>query len=351
VVTTLVTSESRSLTEVKLVVKNQGQPFLKVGLPAGASILSAEVAGEKVKPVQGTDGSRVPLLRPGLRISGPYQVSYVFMHAGAPFAQKGDSELSLPGMDIPISLLQWEVFLPETYKVKNFGGNAIPADRLPPATGTISTTDEEYSVMEQVGAWPIGADANMERLLPGQMGGILVDESEGGLPGASISVTNQSTGLSTSAYSDAAGRWVVSNLPSGTYKVTASLTGFQTSVLTDVRFDANRPLHLNRTLKIAARNETIEVSANDSRRESQRIDREAKKSAQMTENLVSSNVVNLQRRVTGILPIRVDVPRTGNSYKFVRPLVLDEETRVTFRYRSKQSIGSAIHIMQHRQGG
>src|SRR2546422_3550336 len=42
-------------------------PFLKVGLPAGAQLLSAEVAGEKVKPVEGKDGTRVPLLRAGFR--------------------------------------------------------------------------------------------------------------------------------------------------------------------------------------------------------------------------------------------------------------------------------------------
>jgi len=52
VVTTLVTTEGRSLTEVRLTIKNQAQPFLKVALPLGASILSAEVAGEKVKPVE-----------------------------------------------------------------------------------------------------------------------------------------------------------------------------------------------------------------------------------------------------------------------------------------------------------
>ncbi len=80
VVTTLVTSEGRSLTEVKLTVKNQAQPFLKVALPAGASILSADVAGEKVKPVQGPDGDRVPLLRPGYRPTGAYEISFVFMH-------------------------------------------------------------------------------------------------------------------------------------------------------------------------------------------------------------------------------------------------------------------------------
>src|SRR5581483_142301 len=46
--TTLVTAEGRSLTEVKLTVTNLSQPFLKVALPPGSSILSGEVAGAKV---------------------------------------------------------------------------------------------------------------------------------------------------------------------------------------------------------------------------------------------------------------------------------------------------------------
>ena len=45
--------------------------------------------------------------------------------------------------------------------------------------------------------------------------------------------------------------------------------------------------------------------------------------------------MNLQRRVAGILPVRVEVPRSGKSYRFVRPLVLEEETRITFQYKSK----------------
>jgi hypothetical protein len=47
------------------------------------------------------------------------------------------------------------------------------------------------------------------------------------------------------------------------------------------------------------------------------------------------NVVNLQKRVAGVLPVPVDVPRAGKSFSFVRPLVLDEETKVTFSYKSR----------------
>src|SRR5882724_8140670 len=130
-VTTLVTSEGKSLTEVKLTVKNQAQPFLKVELPAGATILTAEVSGEKVKPVQGADGNRVPLLRAGFRPAGAYTVSFVFLHSGAPFAKKGDSDISLPKMDVPIGVLEWELFLPEQFKVKDFSGNAMSASLLP----------------------------------------------------------------------------------------------------------------------------------------------------------------------------------------------------------------------------
>jgi hypothetical protein len=49
----------------------------------------------------------------------------------------------------------------------------------------------------------------------------------------------------------------------------------------------------------------------------------------------STNVINLQRRVAGVLPIAIDVPRAGTSFAFVRPLVLDEETKVTFSYKSR----------------
>ena len=56
---------------------------------------------------------------------------------------------------------------------------------------------------------------------------------------------------------------------------------------------------------------------------------------QAASNGASSNVLDLQRRVSGVLRVRVDVPRAGSSYSFVRPLVLDEETKITFTYKTK----------------
>src|SRR5215203_2651895 len=66
VVTTLANVEGRSLTEVMLRVRNHAQPFMKVELPAGAQLFTAEVEGERVKPAKDPDVIRVPLLRSGL---------------------------------------------------------------------------------------------------------------------------------------------------------------------------------------------------------------------------------------------------------------------------------------------
>jgi hypothetical protein len=49
----------------------------------------------------------------------------------------------------------------------------------------------------------------------------------------------------------------------------------------------------------------------------------------------SQNVMNLQRRVSGVLPVRIDVPRTGIAFQFARPLVVDEPTTVTFKYKRR----------------
>lgn len=330
VVTTLVTSEGKSLTEVKLILKNQAQPFLKVALPAGVSILSAEVGGEPVKPVQGPDGSRVPLLRPGFHPAGSYEVSFVFMHSGAPFAKKGGAELSLPNMDIPISLLNWEVFLPEQYKVKDFGGDVLAANLVPPAfrENTVAST---YDMVRDKQA----SDVAMGPLLPGQLGGVLADPSGAVLPGARVTVTQPDRGYSMSTFTDQAGRWVVSNLPSGRIRIQAEANGFKTTVR-DAVYDAGTPSTFSFALSLGTLAETVEVQADSvalQGRSYSELEQPRKKVLQQA--AASANVINLQRKVAGVLPVPMDVPRAGTSFSFVRPLVLDEETKVTFSYKSR----------------
>ena len=324
--TTLVTSEGRSLTEVKLIVRNQSQPFLKVTLPAGSSVLSAEVAGEKVKPAKGTDGDRIPLLRAGFRPAGPYPVSFVFVHSGAPFARKGGAEISLPKMDVPVGLLEWELFLPQQYQVKDFAGDALQANLM--ALAPAGATDSDITPLAL-------ADSGGGSLMPGQLGGLVLDTAGGSIVGARVEIIAAANGVPLRTVTDSSGRWLVSSLVSGTVQITVFAAGFQRS-LQSVRYDARYPAKHDVTLQVGSVSETVSVSASQAAIKLEKDSGELKKKAVSSalDQGASTNVQNLQRRVSGVLPINIDIPKTGRSFRFIRPLVLDEETKVTFTYKT-----------------
>jgi len=246
-------------------------------------------------------------------------------------------------MDVPIDLMQWEVFLPQQYKVKDFGGDALATSLLPLTSWDIAEVEPGFG-------WGVGhgyappavneRDFKMPSLTPGQIGGIVVDPTGAIIPSAKVTVVHQDTGTTLTTTTDDSGRWVVSNVPSGRVHVTAASPGFK-DYRQDANYDASRPLPLSFNMNLGAATETVTVMAGVSSQQtesaeiSSRIEKQARKRALEQERAASSNVTNLQQRVAGVLPVAVDVPRAGNSYRFVRPLVLDEETKVTFTYKTK----------------
>ena len=78
---------------------------------------------------------RVPLLRPGFRPDGPYTVVVRLSPRGhARSLKKGDMQMTLPQMDVPVSVVEWELFVPDQYRADRFSGTAIAAhlDADPP---------------------------------------------------------------------------------------------------------------------------------------------------------------------------------------------------------------------------
>ena len=331
-VTTLMTVEGRSLTEVSLRVRNHAQSFLKVELPRGAQIVTAEVEGQAVKPAQDPDGSRVPLLRAGLNSSGAYTVSFVYLSSGSRFTKNGTYDMGLPRLDLPINLLTWEVSLPDQLTVKQFGGNAISAEVFPPAGQDYLVDVNDDGEEFEPNNW---RRTDLNALLPGQLGGIVVDLNGSLVPGANVTVTTQS-GSNVTTKSDSEGRWVLGGIAPGPVSVRIAAPGFK-DTRQELNYDASRPMRLGTTLQVGEVQETVTVTGNAAlSTESRRIEnlvRKNEKDDQIFANAPSQNVFNLQRRVAGILPVRMEVPRGGRSYRFVRPLVLDEETKITFQYK------------------
>ena len=349
VATTLVTAEGRALTEVALRVRNRAQPFLKLSLPPDASIVSLEVAGETAKPVLGADGTRIPLLRPGFRPHGAYDVSFVYLHAGTPFARKGTIEMVLPRMDIPIGVVEWEVFVPDSYTVRHLDGNVIgqvtidraivrEAERANKDAKARGDLDEGSragvgagsgfgrGVAAGAGGGTYGTMAGRIVINPiageqaGRVRGRIVDPSGAVLPGVTVAAMSGGVRRETTTLAD--GTFVLDGIASGTVTLTAQLPGFvhqqtQFALGADAR-------HADIVMPVGSGAETVTVTAAAPVID---VSRAATLDAQ-----VSQNVVNLQRRAAGVLPIPVDVPRAGKSHRFLRPLVVDDETTVRLRY-------------------
>ena len=101
-------------------------------------------------------------------------------------------------------------------------------------------------------------------------------------------------------------------------------------------YSADHPGHYSFSLSVGTTAETITVEANApsiNGRDMSEV--ENLKGGVALQQNASANVVNLQRRVAGVLPVAIDVPRAGTSFEFVRPLVLGEETKVAFNYKSR----------------
>jgi Carboxypeptidase regulatory-like domain len=180
-------------------------------------------------------------------------------------------------------------------------------------------------------------------LSPGQLGGYVFDPSGAAIPNAHLQIQNLTTGVSWNAVSTADGSWRIGGLPSGTYQVTATAQGFQNSVL-NLPYDAANPraYRVGLNLGSVTSTVTVEASAVELNTESSQVwtkDRKHKKesfAALPPPPTASANVFNLQQRVAGVLPVAVDVPRAGTSYRFIRPLVVNEETKLNFTYKSKK---------------
>jgi carboxypeptidase family protein len=308
---------------------------LKVELPAGAQLVTAEVEGEPVRPVAGTDGSRVPLLRANLDSSKAYNVSFVYLSSGSRFGKTGSYDMGLPRFDIPVNLLTWEVLLPDRLDVKQFGGNAFAAELFPSAAQNIlieGADDKDY----EANFWNTSDISTLEA---GQIGGIVVDPNGAIVANASITATNTQTGATLTTRSDGEGHWVISGMQPGPVKVTIASPGFR-NVQQDLELQASTPFRMGTTLQVGGVAESVTVTdsrglLNISPGTIRGLEDNAKKNQAAQLNAPSQNVFNLQRRVAGILPVRIEVPRSGKSYRFVRPLVLDEETRISFQYKSR----------------
>ena len=91
--------------------------------------------------------------------------------------------------------------------------------------------------------------------------GVVVDNTDAVVPGATIVVKSDTTGAVSQAVSGENGQFTVPALNPGTYTVTITLSGFKTAVLKDVIVTAGGPANVRPKLEIGGLEENVVVEA------------------------------------------------------------------------------------------
>jgi len=111
---------------------------------------------------------------------------------------------------------------------------------------------------------PVASGARgSRRQATGSIGGTLLDQSGGTLPGATVTLTNLDTGAQSVTASDALGRFVFRGLQPATYRAVASRPGFKSGTI-DVRLTPGAAIQPTLTLGLGSVHETIHVTCGQS---------------------------------------------------------------------------------------
>ncbi|HEY9464338.1 MAG TPA: TonB-dependent receptor [Vicinamibacterales bacterium] len=94
-----------------------------------------------------------------------------------------------------------------------------------------------------------------------ELRGRVVDSQDAGIPGVTILITNEATGVYRQSVSNADGSYFVTAIPPGLYTLEAELSGFQKYSRKGVRLDLGRTATLEIQLAPGAVTETITVTA------------------------------------------------------------------------------------------
>jgi Carboxypeptidase regulatory-like domain/TonB dependent receptor/TonB-dependent Receptor Plug Domain len=109
----------------------------------------------------------------------------------------------------------------------------------------------------------LAATALVAQTFRGTILGTVTDPSGAVVSGAQVTVKNVNTGLTRTATTSADGSYAVTELPIGTYTVTVSQSGFQTSLTNNVAVDVAGERRVDVSMKTGQVSERVEVSGEE----------------------------------------------------------------------------------------
>src|SRR5438552_4259815 len=110
-------------------------------------------------------------------------------------------------------------------------------------------------------ATPLTAAPARAQLATAQINGRVTDSGGAVLPGATVTMMQTATGLTRSIVTDDTGSYLISNLPTGPYRLEIALQGFRTYVQTGLVLQVGATPTVNATLALGSLEEAVTVEA------------------------------------------------------------------------------------------
>lgn len=138
----LLSKEGKTLVQAIYAVRNNQRNFLKVTLPAGATLWSASLGGKPVRPGQSPDGALLlPLEKAKAGEDAPaFAVEVVYLSRESAWNEKGQLKLPLPALDLPVSRTGLLLYHPPLFKV-TAGTGAFRAQAYERPVSAVLTDD------------------------------------------------------------------------------------------------------------------------------------------------------------------------------------------------------------------
>jgi hypothetical protein len=138
----------------------------------------------------------------------------------------------------------------------------------------------------------------------GSISGLVTDPTGAIVPGTKITLVDQATGTTQHSVTTAAGLYSFVSLNPGVYKVTASMTGFESVALNKVKVTVDQATTANITLRVGSVNEVVTVTESTSLVESSNSTVGQLISAETIDRvpLLTRNVFDLVQLSPGVTP-------------------------------------------------
>lgn len=164
----------------------------------------------------------------------------------------------------------------------------------------------------------LASEVSAQTASTGALNGTVYDPSGGVVPGASITATNESTGVARTVVTGSDGAYLVPLLPPGSYRLAVSHAGFKVGTYTNIHVSVAETATLNIRLQVGATSQEVTVQAEASQLQTTSATLGSVVDQRMIESLpmVTRNytqILGLMPGVSGGVNNAVEIGRGGSS--------------------------------------